>query len=337
VDAPTELNDATELSDAAALRERAAIIADEVLFPAALAIDAADQVPVGHLDLLAAEGFYGPPQVDFVDFCRIVEVLASGCLATTFVWLQHFGAVRAAATSERPGIRDRWLDPLSRGVRRAGIALAALRPGTPAVRARAVDGGYLLDGEAPWVTGWGMIDTLFTAARDEADTVVWALLDAVPDETLSVQPLDLVAVNASRTVLVRFAGHFVPADRVTGTAPFAVVAAGDAAGLRLNGSLALGVTARCVRLLGPGRLDGALDECRAALDAGTPETMPQARAAASALAVRAAAALSAATGARAVMRGNHAERLSREALFLLVFGSRPAIKGALLRRLGGAG
>jgi alkylation response protein AidB-like acyl-CoA dehydrogenase len=327
VDAPTELTEGT------ALRERAAVIADEVFFPAALAIDAADQVPVGHLDLLATEGFYRPPRVDFVDFCRIVETLASGCLATTFVWLQHLGAVRAAATSERPGIRDCWLDPLSRGVRRAGVAQAALRPGTPSVRARAVDGGYLLAGEAPWVTGWGMIDTLFTVARDEADTVIWALLDAVPDETLAVQRLDLVAVNASRTVLVRFTDHFVPADRVTGTAPFAEVAAGDAAGLRLNGSLALGLTARCVRLLGPGPLDEALDECRAALDVGTPETMPEARAAASALAVRAAAALSVATGARAVTRGNHAERLSREALFLLVFGSRPAIRGALLRRL----
>jgi hypothetical protein len=30
----------------------------------------------------------------------------------------------------------------------------------------------------------------------------------------------------------------------------------------------------------------------------------------------------------------HAQRLAREALFLLVFGSRPGIKSALLRRLG---
>jgi hypothetical protein len=30
----------------------------------------------------------------------------------------------------------------------------------------------------------------------------------------------------------------------------------------------------------------------------------------------------------------HAQRLAREAVFLLVFGSRPAIKQALLRRLG---
>jgi len=44
--------------------------------------------------------------------------------------------------------------------------------------ARRVDGGYLLAGDAPWVTGWDMVDTLYVAARDE-DTIVWALLDAL--------------------------------------------------------------------------------------------------------------------------------------------------------------
>jgi len=33
---------------------------------------------------------------------------------------------------------------------------------------------------------------------------------------------------------------------------------------------------------------------------------------------------------------SHAQRLAREAVFLLVFGSRPDIKSALLQRLGAA-
>ena len=36
------------------------------------------------------------------------------------------------------------------------------------------------------------------------------------------------------------------------------------------------------------------------------------------------------TGSRAVLAGNHAQRLYREAGFLLVFGSRPAIRDELL-------
>ncbi|OLB65233.1 MAG: hypothetical protein AUI10_07720 [Actinobacteria bacterium 13_2_20CM_2_72_6] len=196
-------------------------------------------------------------------------------------------------------------------------------------------GGYVIDGEAPWVTGWDMVDTLHTAARDESGTVVWALLDAVAGNGLQVEPLDLVAVRASRTVVLRFDGYFVPDERVTRIHPYAEWAARDAANLRLNGSLALGVAARCVALLDSAPLRGALDGCRGALDAGTPEGLPEARAAASALAARAAAALATAQGSGAVLRGSHAERLTREALFLLVFGSRPAIKAALAGRLAG--
>jgi alkylation response protein AidB-like acyl-CoA dehydrogenase len=320
-----------------AVVDTARSIAEDVLFPEAAAVDRADRVPAAHLDLLAARGFYGlrPGEVPLPELCRVVETLASGCLATTFVWLQHLGGLRAAADSTRPGIRERWYGPLARGERRAGIVQAALRPGPPSVRARRVEGGYVIDGEAPWVTGWDMVDTLHTAARDEDDMVVWALLDARAGEALRVEPLDLVAVRASRTVLVRFEGYFIADERITGIHPYAEWAGRDAAGLRLNGSLALGVAARCAALLDSAPLRRALDGCRSALDAGTPEGMPEARAAASALAARAAAALAVARGAGAVLRGSHAERLTREALFLLVFGSRPAIKAALTGRLAG--
>ena len=50
--------------------------------------------------------------------------------------------------------------------------------------------------------------------------------------------------------------------------------------------------------------------------------------------VRAAAALAVRDGSRAVTVEQQVQRLVREALFLLVFGSRPGIKSALLRRLG---
>jgi alkylation response protein AidB-like acyl-CoA dehydrogenase len=311
--------------------EKARQIADSVLFPAALEVDATGVIPAGHLDLLAASGFYAlamPPGLP--DAPRIVESLASGCLATTFVWMQHHGAVRAVADSERPDLIEEWLDPLCRGERRAGVALGALRPGPPSVRATPVDGGYRLDGASPWVTGWGMIDVLHTAARDEAETVIWTLVDAAAGPTLTVRPLDLVAANASSTVEVTFDGHFVPAERVTGTLPYAEWGARDAAGLRMNGSFALGVTSRATRLLGPGPLDAELDACRTALDEAPPETVPAARAAASALAMRAATTLTVASGARSVLRDHHAQRLVREAMFLLVFGSRPPIRTALL-------
>lgn len=322
----------------AAILERARRIADEVLFPAAMETDAADLLPAASLDLLAREGFYGiagPADAGGLDLDlptshRAVEVLASGCLTTTFVWLQHRNPVRAVAASDTPGLRDEWLAPLCRGQRRAGIALAGSRPGPPLLLAtRTDDGGLRLDGEAPWVSGWGRIDVLLVAARI-GDAVVTTLVDAEESSTLRAERQRLVGVNASGTVTLRFAGHPVPSARVVAEEPHLDVLQRDATGLRMNGSLALGLVARCCRLMGPSALDDELMAARAALDEADAVGLPAARARASELAMRAAAALTVSEGSRAILIDQHAQRLAREALFLLVFGTRPAISAALL-------
>jgi alkylation response protein AidB-like acyl-CoA dehydrogenase len=60
-----------------------------------------------------------------------------------------------------------------------------------------------------------------------------------------------------------------------------------------------------------------------------------ARAAASALAVRAASARVAAGGGRSMVTDHHAQRLAREALFLLVQGQTTAIRAAQVAALTG--
>jgi alkylation response protein AidB-like acyl-CoA dehydrogenase len=107
--------------------------------------------------------------------------------------------------------------------------------------------------------------------------------------------------------------------------------------LRMNGSLALGVTARCCALMGPGPFDDELVAARVELDAANPPDLPAARARASELAMRAATALTVTLGSRSILMDQHAQRLAREALFLLVFGSRPPIRAELLRRLASRG
>jgi hypothetical protein len=103
----------------------------------------------------------------------------------------------------------------------------------------------------------------------------------------------------------------------------------------MHAALALGVAARCCRLLGPTPLDSELAALRAELDRLGPGTAA-ARAAAGELAVRAAAALMATTGSRSLLAADHAQRLAREALFTLVYALRPASRAALLIKLGAA-
>jgi alkylation response protein AidB-like acyl-CoA dehydrogenase len=330
-------------ADSQSFRE-ARRIADEVLFPAALAVDAGDPVLGGHLDLLAEKGFYGlfaPEPLTALDLPdhpsarRVVEILAGGCLTTALVWGQHHGAVTAAAKTGNEAVRETYLAALASGRCRAGLAGAAARPGPALLRATPVDGGWAFDGLAPWVTGWGMVDTVHVVGRDERDMLVWALLDATAGDSMSVEPLDMVAVRASQTVTVRFTRHFVPHERVTATVPHAVHLQGDAETVRFTGSLALGVAGRAVSLLGGdgGGLAGELRAVRAMPAGAGPRDVSAARAAGSELALRAAAALAVHGGSRSVLLETHAQRLVREATFLLVFGSRPGIRTGLLDRL----
>ena len=327
-----------------AILERARRLADDVLLPAAAATDRADAVPTEHLDLLAAAGLYGLTgpgpagglDADGRELCTVVELLAGGCLATAFVWVQHHGAVRAlAAPDAPPALRDAWLRPLCRGERRAGLALAGLLPGPPRLRATRPPGGdgWSLEGSASWVTGWGLVDVLLVAARGDDGTVVWLLVDAAAGPGVAVERQRLVAADASVTVRVAFDGATVPGDRLIRVEPYDESAWTGGRQLRVNGSLALGVAGRCCRLIGPGPLDEELAACRRSLDRADDDGMPGARAAAAELALRAAAAAVVHEGSTAILADRHGQRLGREALFLLVFGTRPSIRAALLARL----
>jgi len=317
-------------------------LADEVLFPAAAEIDAADVVPRSQLDLFAEAGLYG--LVGSVEHGGLgaspetvraaVEVLAGGCLTTTFVWAQHHGLVRALeGAAPSPG-RDGWLRRLCGGECRAGLALGGLLPGEVRLRAEPAGDGWVVEGTSPWVSGWGLIDVVLVAARGPGDTLVWLIVDAIERDGLTVDRQHLVAVDASVTVTTHFAGVVVGGDRLVRGDPYSPARDNAPDVLRQNGYLALGVAGRCCRLLGPTPYDAELTACRGLLAGADEPGIAPARAAASDLALRAAATLVVHSGSRAAVRHEHPERLAREALFLLVFGTRPHIRAALLARLG---
>ena len=314
-------------------------LADEVLFPAALATDTADIVPVELLDALGDAGLYGLSgpawasgvDADFRTVCSVVEKLASGCLTTTFVWVQHLGAVIAAAGSENEAIRD-WVSPLCTGQRRAGLALGGAIPGPPLLKARETGNGWTFTGTSPYVSGWDRVDVIHTAARTDDGRLVWALIDARESGMLIVERLTLVALNATATVRADFLEHDVSAQRVTSVVPYRDGPAPPEL-LRIHAALALGVAMRCCRLLGSTPLDAELADVRVELDRLDPTTIEAARGSASELALRAAAALAVAIGSRSLLVADHAQRLTREALFGLVYALRPGSRDALLVRL----
>jgi alkylation response protein AidB-like acyl-CoA dehydrogenase len=314
-------------------------IADEFLFPAALDTDRAGVVPKRLLDALADAGLYGlsaPVEAggldaDFATLCAVMERLGSGCLTTTFVWVQHVGVVRAVAVSENDAL-TRWVAPLASGRRRAGLALGGAVPGPACLVATPAPGGWTFTGTSPFVSGWGCVDVIYTAARTDDGRLVWALVDARESKTLTVRRIGLVALDATATVRADFHGHVVDATRVATVDDYAE---GDSAlVIRVHANLPLGVARRCCRLLGPTSLDDELARIRTALDALDADTVQALRGSAAELAWRAAAAVAVRAGSRSLLLSEQGQRLAREALFCLVYALRPGSTAALLTQLG---
>jgi alkylation response protein AidB-like acyl-CoA dehydrogenase len=317
------------------------IIALADLFEAtASSVDLTGAIPGALFEGLAKAGLYGtfaPASLGGREFtlsqmCDVIEELAAASLAPTFVWMQHFRLLAALMDPSTPDDLRAMLPRAIRGELKGGVALGGLLPGPARLRATHSDEGWILDGDAPWVSGWGIVDVLFVTARGPDDTVVSCIVDARDQPGLSSTPHVLSALNATATVRLDFDGLLVNPDRFVSQLPYAPGREGRE-GLRANGSLALGVTRRCCALLGPSPLDGELRTCRDALDSADSDAMPLARARATELALRAAHVLGIERGSRASLVGDIAERTTREASLLLVFGSRPLIKVSLLELL----
>ena len=322
------------------LLERAIALADTQLFPNALEVDAQGTVPASQLDLICEAGFHGlfvptefgglgvSPQTQWA----VHEAISGGCLTTSFVWAQHAGPSKAAAETNGP-MKGRWAEALATGESRGGVAFAHLnRPGTPILRAEPEGKGWLFSGTAPFVTGWGHIDVVLTAAR-HGESIVWAMLDAEDCETLTSRRLSLAAIDSAVTVELTLDNHPVSESSVTSVESFSEWAEKYRYGLRSNGSNPLGVTSRATRLLGPSPLDEQLNEARNKINKATVEELPEARALLGDLCVRATSALVATVGGSALFVEQQAQRLARESLFLLVQGQTPEIKKHHLKLL----
>jgi alkylation response protein AidB-like acyl-CoA dehydrogenase len=326
--------------------ERAHTIAEEVLFPAALEVDAQAAIPRSHFDVLAEQGFYGLAgpavhggvDVDFPSLVGIVETLSSGCLTTTFTWVQHHGVVRALTATANEELRDKYLGAAIRGEVRGGVAYAGAIPQPPRLWATATRGGWMLNGEAPFVTGWGIVDMLLVSARNTAiapglsgesgGTIISGVVDAAAGAGITIEELKMVAVQGSNTVRLRFADYVLPDEKVTGEISHPDFIANQRLNARLIGAAGRAQVARPLRAEQDAirnRLDGGLDD---------PATLPAARAAAAELAYRSAGALVVTVGSTGILARQHAQRLVREATFTLVAAGRPQIKDCLLNMFG---
>jgi len=324
--------------------QQAQTLTDQVLRPAAAEVDTSGKIPPSHFSALRDRGFYGlafatrDPVNTLAD---VGEILISGCLATAFVWAQHHGTLLRMMMSRNNTLKARYLADLRSGAVTAGVSGSGYaNPDNPVIVATETDDGYTITGQAPFVTGWGLVDTIGVTAYDtRAQKTVTFLMDATDGRGVHANRICLSAADASNTVELTFNGYEVPHASVIHVrmARRGGLSIADRAILRINGSLALGVARACLteadRIGHPcPQLWETHTTIRTALNnAATGDgDIYNARAQASQFAVTAATYVATAAGSRSVTRGEPTERLVREAAFSAVCTTTPEIKSRIL-------
>jgi alkylation response protein AidB-like acyl-CoA dehydrogenase len=293
-----------------------------------------------------------------IDQTRGYLRLSAADLTTTFIITQYMGAVRRIASSENRFVSEQWLDRLVRGDALATVGISHLTTSRrhldrPILMARQCEGGYLLDGQAPWVTAAPHADLFVVGASLDDGREV---LVAVPGDSEGITAgggAELVALSASCTDPVQFESVHVERSMVLAGPQEKVLQSGVGArtgGLQTS-TLAIGLSRAAITYLAGEAerredLRPASDELAAEVEqleawllraAGGDASCDASdiRGAANRLVMRSTqAAMTAAKGA-GFIEGHPVGRWCREALFFLVWSCPQPIAQAHLCELAG--
>ena len=342
-------------------------LADDVFRPNAQAADMGEiHGQVGeNIRVLARSGYFGlgiSPEfggfgADDAVRREYTELMASACGVTAFVQQQLHAGGGFVGRGRDVDLKQQLLPRFASGEELCGVAFSHLRrSGTPMVTAERVPGGYRVSGKAPWITGWGILDSFILGAMrlPEMDHVYFYVPKAENSNTIQPGPrIPLVVMNASDTVELTFEGLFLPDEFLLSERPVDDLRRSDFCGISGHIYLPLGCARGSVHHLhalasersnvhfahAAEEIMREVDSCRreALIWTGSCADLPdykdhalRVRAAAIVLAVRAAHAAVTATGGNAHLLTNPAQRLLREAIFYTTTAQTPDVQNGTL-------
>lgn len=299
---------------------------------------------------------YGGPAVPESDFRSFQELVARSSGALAFLQTQHQSAGAMIAKSKNESLKSRYLPFMAEGGKRLGIGFSQLRrPGPSMVTATPVDGGYVLDGHVPWVTGWTFYDEFLIGATLPDGEAVFGVVPLRAGGGMSISaPMELAAMQAAQTVTVDLNNVFMASDDVAFIHPPRWIHANDMLNIALQAHFALGCAAAGLDIFKQSMskkpsevlssayecLVGELESCRSRLariqerpDSVTDADKLDVRTQAIELSVRCAHAAIAVTGGSANSIHHPAQRVYREALVFTVSAQTGPIMEATVRRL----
>src|SRR5262249_16329098 len=143
------------------------------------------------------------------------EILAAACGVTNFVQGQHQSAALIIAGGENQELKQAVLPDMATGKKLCGVAFSHLRrPGEPIMRAIPSGDGYLFNGTAPWVTGWGVITDVVLGGTLPDGRLLWVVAPLQESDAMCPSPtMPLCAMNASGTVSITCRDFYVGEQR----------------------------------------------------------------------------------------------------------------------------
>lgn len=293
----------------------------------------------------------GGPGISEEVFREFQELIARYSGALAFLQTQHQSCANILMKSTNPDLEKNLVPLMVRGERLVGLGFSQLRrPGEPIMKAGETEGGYLITGHAPWITGWGIFDTWIVGATLPDGRAVFGLLPLEPREGMSFSdPMKLAAFQSAQTVTADLADVFLPHDQVVFVKRPGWIQTNDMINITLQGWFALGCARAALDVMEEAyqrrKSDFILEaaqalekerlECREALKrADDPEDdRLRARAWVIDLAVRCSHGAIIASSGAANSLAHPAQRVYREALVYSVSAQTTPIMQASLRQL----
>jgi alkylation response protein AidB-like acyl-CoA dehydrogenase len=283
----------------------------------------------------------GGEGIDPLELHLRYEAIASASLATALVLSQRDSAVGLIDASDAWPMRREFLAGMARGECFATIGIAQLttsrQGGAPALRALEAEGGYRLEGIIPWCTGAAKAQLVIAGAvLEDERQILFALPTDLPGVRIRA-PMPLVSLRSSWTAQIDCLGAGLPQSWVM-RPPAAKALAGRSKGIVISQAfLAFGLCRGGLNLIAKHDSDRArslakrfLDQletlrvetiqlCRPGLETEAVAAAPRLRGACNDLAVRITQSAVALYKGSALLSDHPAQRLAREAMFLLVW------------------
>lgn len=298
---------------------------------------------------------YGGPAISEADFRTYQEEVARASGSFAFLQTQHQSAVNMIAKQASAEIRAEYL-PLMHGPNTVGIGFSQLRrTGEPICKAVETDGGFLLNGEVPWITGFGFFDEYLIGSVLPDGRAVFGFMPFrnAEGQTMS-EPMRLAAMETCQTVTAKLVNYLLPHSKVAFINDKDWMRKNDAFNIVVQGHFAVGCALAGADIVQDvankkdfdflhetaTKLFKEIEECRAALVAHqkdfAEDTAPlrlEKRAWAIDLMMRCAHAGVVASSGAANYHTHPAQRVLREAIVFSVSAQTGPIMEATLRRL----